>query len=472
MLGTVLVVDDEKGQREILKTILESEGYDVGVASTGREALDAVEHGSFDLVVTDLKMPGMDGAELLRLIMRERPALSVVMITAHGSIDSAVEAIRDGAFDYLTKPIDRDKLLIVVRKAVEKSRLVAENIKLRAQLERQFRPDGIIGNDGRLREIFRIIRKVSASSASVLICGESGTGKELIARAIHHISIRNSGPFMAINCAAIPETLLETELFGYEKGAFTGAYARNIGLFETANNGTILLDEIGDMTLALQAKLLRVLQEKEIRRVGGSASIKVNVRIISATNKDLSVEIKNGRFREDLFYRLNVISFKVPALKERREDIPELVGYFIKRHNEIGGAGVTGVTEEAMNILMNYNWPGNIRQLEAVIERAAILSDDTLLDVDALPIEIKTRPVTLGKFDFEIPDEGMSFEEFEKEMIIKAMDKSGGVLGKASLLLGMSYRTLQYRLNKFGLAKESFFARKGALNKPKGLSSA
>ncbi|MBI5587492.1 MAG: sigma-54-dependent Fis family transcriptional regulator [Deltaproteobacteria bacterium] len=470
MEGTVLVVDDEKGQREILKTILEAEGYDVGTASGGSEALTAIQKNNFDLVITDLKMPGMDGHGVLRHILKERPSVSVVMITAHGSIDSAVEAIRLGAFDYLTKPLDRERLLSVAKRAVEKSRLLSENILLKQQLEKQFRPEGIIGSDSKMREIFRIIKKVSGSSATVLIYGESGTGKELVAKALHYASPRSSQPFMAINCAAIPETLLETELFGYEKGAFTGAYARNLGLFEAADGGTIFLDEIGDMDLTLQAKLLRVLQEREIRRVGGANKIKVDVRIIAATNKDLDNEIKQGRFRQDLFYRLNVISFKLPALRDRRSDIPELITYFVKRHNASSGKSVSGLSDEAMNMLMNYNWPGNVRQLEAVVERALLLSDGAVIGEDALPTEIMTRPITLGNMDFELPEEGISFEDFERELLAKAMRKANGVLGKAAGLLGMSYRTLQYRLNKFGIEKEAYSAPKGASHKPKGLS--
>ncbi|MBI1912502.1 MAG: sigma-54-dependent Fis family transcriptional regulator [Deltaproteobacteria bacterium] len=461
MQGTILVVDDEKGQREILKAILESEGYNVGTASGGQEALEAIQKNNFELVVTDLKMPGMDGHELLKQILREKPSVSVVMITAHGTIDSAVEAIRQGAFDYLTKPLDREKLLIVSKKAVEKSRLMSENMQLKQQLEKQFRPEGIIGTDSKMREIFRIIKKVSGSSATVLIYGESGTGKELIAKALHYSSLRSANPFMAINCAAIPETLLETELFGYEKGAFTGAYARNTGLFEAADKGTIFLDEIGDMNLTLQSKLLRVLQEKEIRRVGGSSNIKVNVRIIAATNKDLDIVIKEGKFREDLFYRLNVVAFKIPPLRERRSDIPELAAYFMKKYNEALEKNVKGISDEAMNAFMNYNWPGNVRQLEAVIERAILLNEGDTIEMESLPMEIMTRPITLGKMDFELPEGGISFEDFEKEMLIKAMVKSNGVLGKAAHLLGMSYRTLQYRLNKFGIIKESYSTPKG-----------
>ncbi|MBI5469233.1 MAG: sigma-54-dependent Fis family transcriptional regulator [Deltaproteobacteria bacterium] len=470
MRGRVLVVDDERGQREILKTILEADGYDVGAASGGLEAVAAMQKTGFDLVVTDLKMPGMNGVELLLNILVESPSTSVVIITAHGTIDSAVEAIRRGAFDYLTKPLDREKLLIVAKKAVEKSRLLNENKQLREQLEERFRPEGIIGNDSRMREIFRMIKKVSGSSATVLIYGESGTGKELIAKALHYASPRSHNPFMAINCAAIPETLLETELFGYEKGAFTGAYAKNTGLFEAADNGTILLDEIADMTMSLQSKLLRVIQEKEIRRVGGNRNIKVNVRIIAATNKDLHTEIKNNRFREDLFYRLNVVSFKLPPLRDRRADIPELTACFIKRSNESFGRNIKGVSDETMNILMNYNWPGNVRQLESVIERAVLLSEGGLIEVDGLPMEITTKPITLGKIDFELPEDGISFEEFEKELIVKAMSKANGVLGRAAAILGMSYRTLQYRLNKFDIAKESFSAPKGLNIKPKSLS--
>lgn len=470
MKGSILVVDDEKGQREILKTILDSEGYDVGTAAGGFDAITAVQKSHFDLVVTDLKMPGMDGHGLLENILREKPSTSVVIITAHGSIDSAVEAIRRGAFDYLTKPIDREKLLIVAKKAVEKSRLLNENIQLREQLEERFRPDGIIGNDSRMREVFRVIKKVSGSSATVLIYGESGTGKELVAKAIHYSSPRSPMPFMAINCAAIPENLLETELFGYEKGAFTGAYARSIGLFEAADSGTIFLDEIADMNIALQAKLLRVIQEKQIRRVGGSKEIKVNVRIIAATNKDLSGEIAQGRFREDLFYRLNVISFKIPPLRDRKVDIPELISCFIERHNGVSDKKIKGLTDEAMNLLMNYSWPGNVRQLESVIERAVLLNDGDMIGVESLPMEITTKPITLGNIDFELPDGGISFEEFERELIVKAMAKANGVLGVAANLLGMSYRTLQYRLNKFGILKESFINPKGISSKPKSLT--
>ncbi|MBI5562500.1 MAG: sigma-54-dependent Fis family transcriptional regulator [Deltaproteobacteria bacterium] len=470
MRGTILIVDDERGQREILRTILESEGYDVGTASGGQDALIAVQKAHFDLVVTDLKMPGMDGAELLKQILREKPSTSVVIVTGHGTIDSAVEAIRRGAFDYVSKPLDRERILSVAKRAIEKSRLLAENMQLKEQLfDRQFRPDGIIGSDSRMREVFRVIKKISGSSATALIYGESGTGKELVAKAIHYNSTRGAKPFMAINCAAMPENLLETELFGYEKGAFTGAYARSAGLFEAADGGTIFLDEIADMNFPLQTKLLRVLQEREIRRVGGNASIKVNVRIISATNKDLDVEIKNGRFREDLFYRLNVISFKLPPLRDRKSDIPELAAYFIKRHNAGASAAIKGVTDEAMTLLMNYNWPGNVRQLEAVIERAAVLLDGDYIGAEALPMEIMTR-LELSKFAFDLPDEGISFEEFEREILMKAMTKAGGVLGKAADLLGMSYRTLQYRLNKFGIEKETFSAPKGATNKPKGIT--
>jgi len=456
MQGAVLVVDDEKGQREILKTILETEGYDAGVAASGAEAIDAVQKNNFDLVITDLKMPGMDGHELLKNVLREKPGVSVVIVTAHGSIDSAVEAIREGAFDYLTKPLDRERLIQVAKKAVEKSKLLCENMMLREQLERQFRLPGIIGNDSRMREVFRIIKKVSGSSATVMIYGESGTGKELIARALHYTSPRSALPFMAVNCAAIPEGLLETELFGYEKGAFTGAYARSTGLFEAAAGGTIFLDEIGDMSLNLQAKLLRVIQEREIRRVGGNTSVKVDVRIVSATNKDLPSEIAAGRFREDLYYRLNVISFKLPALRDRRSDIPELAAWFIKKHNGASGKSVTGLTEEAMSALMSHNWPGNVRQLESVIERAVLLNDSNIIGIESFPMEMTTLPVTLGRIDFELPDEGISFEEFEKQLILKAMAKSGGVLARAAQFLGMSYRTLQYRLSKFGIEKESF----------------
>ncbi|MBI5683285.1 MAG: sigma-54-dependent Fis family transcriptional regulator, partial [Deltaproteobacteria bacterium] len=464
-----LVVDDEKGQREILKTILEDEGYDVTAAGSGRDALRIVQRSSFDCILTDLKMPGMDGIQLMKEILKASQWVSIVIMTAHGTISSAVGAMKHGAFDYLTKPLDRDELLIVVKNAVDKANLLKENISLKAELRERFKLDNIIiGTNNKMRECIRIAEKVSASNSTVLIYGESGTGKELIAKGIYHNSQRRDKPFMAINCAAIPENLLESELFGYEKGAFTGAFARKIGLFEYADGGTLFLDEIGDMGTALQAKLLRTIQEREIRRLGGKENIKSDVRIVAATNKNLEEEIKKNRFREDLFYRLNVIAICLPPLRERKEDIPELAGYFIERYSMASGKEIKDISDDALNLIMNYNWPGNVSQLESIIERAVLLTAGKILDADALPMEIKNRPYQIGKIDFEIPDEGMSLEEFEKEVLLKAMIKSNWVIAKAANLLGMSYRTLQYRLEKSGIRKEAANTPKSISNIPNG----
>ncbi|MBI3584119.1 MAG: sigma-54-dependent Fis family transcriptional regulator [Nitrospinae bacterium] len=451
----ILIVDDEKGQREILKTIIQGEGYEVMTASNEREALKAIGEGVFDAILTDLKMPGGDGTHLLINILKEMPNTSVVIMTAHGTIDSAVEAMKLGAFDYLTKPLERNELLVVLNKAVEKTKLLNENTRLREQLEDRFKIENIIGKDGKMQEVLKIIKKVSNSNSTVLIFGESGTGKELAAKAIHHNSPRRDKPFMDINCAAIPETLLESELFGYEKGAFTGASTRKMGLFESANGGTLFLDEIGDMGIGLQARLLRAIQEREIRRIGGKDNIKIDVRIISATNKNIEGEIKEGRFREDLYYRLNVIAFRIPPLRERMGDLPELVSFFISKYNKSLGKKINGISDNALNLLINYSWPGNVRQLESVIERAVLLTDGAVIGTDTLPPEIFNKPIQIGKIDFDIPNDGISFEELEREVLLKTMRKSNWVIAKSAQLLGMSYRTLQYRLNKFGIKRES-----------------
>ena len=453
--GNILVVDDEKGQRDILKAILVKQGYEISTSSNGMEALRLFKETPFDVVLTDLKMPGLDGIELLRNILKEKSPVSVVLMTAHGTINSAVEAMKLGAFDYLVKPFEMDELLVVVKKALEKTNLLKENTLLRQQLEERFRIDGIVGKSGMMQEIFRILKKVCASNSTVIVYGESGTGKELVAKAIHYNSPRRDNLFMAVNCAAIPETLLESELFGYEKGAFTGAHTRKIGLFETANGGTLFLDEIAELPIALQAKLLRVLQEREIRRLGGKDNIKIDVRIIAATNKRLEEEVKRGSFREDLFYRLNVIALKLPALRERAEDIPELIDHFIEKHSKTHNKKIATISKDAMALLINYPWPGNVRQLESAIERAILLADDgAAIDANLLPHEVVNQVYQTSRIAFEIPSQGISFEELEKELIIKAMEKTGWVIAKAAQLLGMSYKTLQYRINKFGIIRD------------------
>lgn len=453
--GSILVVDDEKSQRDILKTILEDEGYDVEVSSNTSNALDLIKKMDFDIVLTDLKMPGSDGLDLLQKIINKNNLSCVIIMTAHGTIDTAVEAMKKGAFDYLTKPLERDELLLCLKRAFEKIRLVRENILLHQQLVDKFKIDNMIGSHGKMQEVFKIIKKVANSNSTVLICGESGTGKELAARAVHYNSLRKDKTFSAVSCAAIPDTLLESELFGHEKGAFTGAYDKKIGLIESTNGGTLFLDEIGELNPNMQSKLLRVLQEKEIRRVGGVENIKIDVRILAATNKTLEDEIKKKRFREDLYYRLNVISFVLPPLRERITDIPELIDHFIKKHNTNSGKNIKGIANEALQVLMNYNWPGNVRQLESVIERAMLMCEGDEITLEDLHSEIKRPVYKIGNINFDIPPEGISFEAFERELLTKAMEKSNWKIVDAAKLLGMSYRTLQYRLNKFNIDKEA-----------------
>ncbi len=449
-MAVVLVVDDEPLQRDILKTILTDEGYETYTASSAEEGLRIVKEFKPDVVLTDLKMEGMDGIEFIECIPREPFEPSKIIMTAYGTISSAVEAIKIGAFDYLTKPLDKNTLLLTVRRAVERSALLRENLQLQKALYDRFRIEGIVGSSKKMKNAIEIMKKVSASSVTVLILGESGTGKELAARAMHYNSPRRTKPFTAVNCAAIPENLLESELFGHEPGAFTGATSRSIGLFEATDDGTILLDEVGDLPLVTQSKILRVLQDKEIRRIGGRESIKVDVRIISATNKDLEKELIKKSFREDLYYRLKVITIELPPLRERSEDIPELVNYFIKKYNQELGKRIKGIEEDAMKALIEYHWPGNIRQLESVVERAVLVSDNPFINLKDIKSELRFSQGR-GIIDLDLPDEGINFEELEKELLRKAMLKANGVATKAAKLLGMSYKTFWYRWEKFNL---------------------
>jgi DNA-binding NtrC family response regulator len=449
-MAVVLVVDDEPLQRDILKTILNDEGYETYTASSAEEGLRIVREFKPDVVLTDLKMEGMDGIEFIECIPREPFEPSTIIMTAYGTISSAVEAIKIGAFDYLTKPLDKDTLLLTVRRAVERSALLRENLQLQKALYDRFRIEGIVGSSKKMKNAIEIMKKVSASSVTVLILGESGTGKELAARAMHYNSPRRTKPFTAVNCAAIPENLIESELFGHESGAFTGATSRCIGLFEATDGGTILLDEVGDLPLVTQSKILRVFQDKEIRRIGGRESIKVDVRIISATNKDLEKELVKKTFREDLYYRLKVITIQLPPLRERSEDIPELVNFFIKKYNQELGKRIKGIDEDAMRALIEYHWPGNIRQLESVVERAVLVSDTPFINLKDIKSELRFLQGS-GIIDLDLPDEGINFEELEKEILRKAMLKANGIATKAAKLLGMSYKTFWYRWEKFNL---------------------
>ena len=448
-MAVILVVDDEKLQRDIVKTILDEEGYETYTAASGEEALKTVKKYNPDVMLTDLKMEEMDGIELLDTIQKDSlsPSPTMIIVTAHGTISSVVDAMKKGAFDYLTKPLNKDSLLMTVRRAVERTELLKENVQLQRELYDRFRIEGIIGRSDQMQEAMNIMKKVSQSSATVLIRGESGTGKELVSKAIHYNSPRRSRPFTALNCAAIPENLFESELFGYEPGAFTGALSRKIGLFEATNNGTLFLDEIGDLPLMMQAKLLRVLQDKEIRRLGGKDSIKVDVRVITATNKDIEKELAKGNFREELYYRLKVVTIDLPPLRDRKNDIPELSDFFLNRYNREFGKRIKGIDAAAMKALIGYTWPGNIRQLESVIERAVIMSDSETIGLKDIKSELGTSE-TMGPFDFDLPDHGINFEELERNLMEKAMRRANGVMAKAAKLVGMSYKTFWYRWEK------------------------
>jgi len=461
MRSRILVVDDEAPQLEILRLILGSEGYEVATAASGRAALAALRREPFEVVLSDLKMPDLSGIALLEQILHEQPGACVVLMTAHGSIDSAVEAMRKGAFDYLTKPLDREDLLLAVSRAAERTRLLSENRRLREELRGRFRLENIVGEHGAMQEVFRVVQKVARSTSTVLIYGESGTGKELVARAIHGASDRRDRPFLAVNVAALPETILEAELFGYEKGAFTGADARKVGLFEQASGTTLFLDEVGELKRDLQVKLLRVLQEREILRVGGTEPVPVDVRVVAATNRDLERETREGRFREDLFYRLHVIPITLPPLRERRTDIPLLVEHFLARHGGPGRACL--VAPEALEALVAYSWPGNVRELESVIERTLLLAEGDAVRLEDLPASVRAN---LGRggagIPIDIPENGLDLEQLERSLILRALDKSGGNVTRAARLLGLSRRTLQYRLEKIE------GARNGAPTAPDG----
>jgi DNA-binding NtrC family response regulator len=435
---SILVVDDEKSQREILEMILSGEGYDVTTAASGEAALKFAKERRFDLALTDLKMTGMDGIELLQHLLAQDSSIIVILLTAHGSIESAKDALRRGAFDYLQKPYDRDTLLDTIRRALKRlDALDAEIISASPEME----------------AVKKMILKVARSASPVLIRGESGTGKELIARSIHNQSPRVAEMFQAVNCAAINENLLESELFGHEKGSFTGAHAEKKGLFEVADRGTLFLDEIGELDIGMQAKLLRALQEREIRRVGGTRTVKIDVRVVAATNRDLRAMVSDGRFRDDLYYRINVLSVDVPPLRERREDIPVLIDYFLKKHTRNTSRLVRGLTPETRRLMMDYSWPGNVRQLESAIERAILLCEGDLITVEDLPLEVRqeARPTTEGAF--KLPAEGISFEDVERSLIVQAMEQTDYNITKAAKLLGLTFRTLQYRLEKFGIKR-------------------
>jgi DNA-binding NtrC family response regulator len=452
--GRILVVDDEVNARTALAELLRDEGFEVETAADAFKGLGKYEAFAPHIVVTDLKMPGMDGVELVQKLRAQEDPPAVVVMTAFGAVASAVDAMRAGAAEYLTKPINFDELLVVIDKVMENLQLKRETRQLRARVRDRVAPSNIIGGAPPMQRVFEIIDQVAPSKATVLISGESGTGKELVANAIHQRSPRASGPFVKLHCAALAETLLESELFGHERGAFTGAATRKDGRFSLADGGTLFLDEIGEISPSVQVKLLRFLQEHEFERVGGTQTIRVDVRVIAATNKNLSEEVKAGRFREDLYYRLNVVTIEMPALRERKTDIPVLAKFFLDRYAKDNNKSLEGFTPQTLELLMSYDWPGNVRELENAIERAVVLASGTILEPRHLPPNV--RPVASPTGMPPIP--GSTLAEIERYAILETLKATGGSTSKAADQLGISVRTIQYRLHDYNAAPRSSVA--------------
>jgi two-component system response regulator HydG len=446
----ILVVDDEESHRIMLRAVLKEEGYDVSEASDGTEAVKAVEKEPFDLILLDLRMRTMDGIEALGEIRKISPLVPVLVMTAYASVKTAVEALKAGAFEYLTKPLDIDELKILIEKALELYHLRAENIALKERLGDLFNFSKIIGRSPKMKEVFDTLSLVAPTDATVLVLGESGTGKELVANSIHHNSPRASQPFIKVSCAALPETLLEGELFGHEKGAFTGAIARREGRFQLAHRGTIFLDEVGEMSVTTQTKILRVLQEKEFEPLGSTRTIKADVRVIAASNKDLEREVKEGRFREDLFYRLNVVPVSLPPLRERKEDIPALAAHFFAVYRDKNHKELRDISGKAMDLLIRYDWPGNIRELENCLERAVILARGEIIAPADLPLPIQALSRDREIQGLNLPS-GISLQEVEKALILKTLDDTGGNRSRAAEILGINRRTLQNKLKEYGI---------------------
>ncbi len=452
----ILFIDDETGSREGLTLLLEKEGFQVDAVAAGEEALQLLSMKSYDIVITDLFLPGVSGIDILKHIKEQLLPCNVILITGNASAESAVEAMKEGAFDYITKPLNFEKLKVLIQKAVEKSRLVAENLYLRQQLRGKYKFDNIIGNSPAIQPVFTRMEKILHTDSTVLILGESGTGKELVAKAIHFNGSRKEKPFIAINCGAIPAELLESELFGHMRGSFTGAVADKPGKFELANHGTIFLDEIGTMPLHLQMKLLRVLQEQEVERVGSTRKTKLNVRVISATNSDLEERVKRGQFREDLYYRLNVIPIHLPPLRERHEDIPLLARHFARKICQDMHRPILEITPGAMKSMLNYEWPGNVREMENVIERAIALTDGAVIDRQDLPPQLGGQIDEEGQLPtLQLPDEGLDLSDtmahLEQTLIKQAMDKASNIKARAAALLNVNRTTLVEKMKRYDM---------------------
>jgi DNA-binding NtrC family response regulator len=452
-MRSILIVDDEVGARESLRMVLKND-YEVFLARNAEEAFVQMKEHSPEVILLDIILPDLDGLKVLEEIKRRDPEGIVIMITATKTVKTAVEAMRLGAYDYVTKPFDIDELRLTVGRALSTRALEKEVKQLRQEIDRNFGFDNLIGKSKSMNEIYRVIKQIADSKSTVLIMGDSGTGKELVSRAIHYNGNRRNSPFVTINCAAIPETLIESELFGYEKGAFTNAIEKKLGRFELANEGTLFLDEIGELSLITQAKILRFLEEREFTRVGGSKTIKVDVRLITATNKNLNEFIKKGGFREDLFYRINVVPIILPPLRERKEDIPLLAEYFVKRYSDENQKTVKGIDKEALELMMHYEWPGNVRELENLIERIIALTTNETIQPNELPFSFVNASKTTGLKE-SILSGKVPFlkaeEEFEKEIILDALKKANYIQSRAAEVLGISRRILKYKMDKLGI---------------------
>lgn len=453
MKKKILLVDDEKNILKVMSASLKKEGYEVETSRSGEEAVGKIGTDRYNLVITDYKLPGLNGLDLLQEIKGKYPDMPVIILTAYGTIEKAVEAIKKGASNYLTKPLNLEELTLVVKDAIEKHALIEENKTLRQRLLDKHSFDNIIGRSSSMEDVYRMIRMVSQSNANILIIGESGTGKELVARAVHYGSERKEFPFVPVDCAAIPEGLLENEIFGHEKGAYTGAHDKKIGLIEQAHRGTLFLDEVGELSLNLQKKLLRVLQEREFQRLGGKERVKVDIRVIAATNRDLEHDVKDGRFREDLFYRLNVVSIPIPPLKDRSDDIPLLAEYFLRKYNEENKKDIISFDPGVMKLFMKYEWPGNVRELENIVERAVVLCNFEKIVLDNIPPNI-IKVAGEKRNIIDIPTNGLNLLEIERRVIQKALDDVGWNQTRASAILGISRKQLRTKMKNLGLLQE------------------
>jgi two-component system response regulator AtoC len=450
--NNVLVVDDEESMRHLLNVILTDRGYEVRAVSNGEDALRELSSRDYDLVLSDVRMPRMDGLVLLRRALELHPELTFIVMSAYGTHDTAIEAMKAGAYDYVSKPFKPDEVVLVLRKAEERLRLSRENRRLRSELAKGFRIENFIGSSPALQEMLRQVRRVAPTKTTVLLTGESGTGKELVARALHELSPRAAMPFVAVNCGAIPAELLESELFGHVRGAFTDASRDKKGLAAEADGGTLFLDEIGELPLALQVKLLRFLEDEQVRRVGDTRSERVDVRVVAATARDLARAVKEGQFREDLFYRLNVVNVRLPALRERPDDVPALVEHFLAKYRRLRPEEpLTGVSPQALEVLRAHRWPGNVRELEHAVERAVVLADGPLVQEDDLPDEVRAAPAPAALEPGRDLSVKRAFRSLEEQFIRAALDRTGGNRTRAAELLDLSYRALLYKIKEYGI---------------------